>query len=104
MSANILKFPRRRSKKILRKHACTCIRRMLIKYSELDVRSGEITETREEWVTQPCGAPLFGDNERQRETCDACHSGWTDPHNYPVNSGVPTPPNNGPLTPDPDAG
>jgi hypothetical protein len=64
--------------------SCTQMRRQLVTHSTLSLRTGERTEGRQEWVTKPCGVPLFGDAARARGTCDSCASGWTHEHNYPV--------------------
>lgn len=65
--------------------SCQVIRRMLIKHSTLNIATGETSSmAREEWVTRPCGTPLFGDEERAVGKCRSCAKGWTHPNNYPV--------------------
>jgi hypothetical protein len=66
--------------------SCTQVRRMLIKHSAVSMQTGERRELGEEWVTQPCGTPLFAEAEKERGTCRACFSGWVHEHNYPVTS------------------
>lgn len=65
-------------------NSCTKIRRMLIKSGTLSMSTGEMTFTKEEWVTRACEQPLFADADRARGTCRSCHTGWTHPNNYPV--------------------
>jgi hypothetical protein len=40
--------------------------------------------SRIEWVTQPCGTPLFSDTEREAGTCRSCLAGWSCSDNFPV--------------------
>jgi len=62
---------------------CTVLRRMRIRHSNIDLRSGEVEEGGFEWVTRACNTPLFG-ADRKIGVCRSCRSGWTHPHNYPV--------------------
>lgn len=66
-------------------YGCTVIRRALIRHGTLDLITGELAATdRQEWVTGPCGTPLFSELERQRGECSSCMRGWTHPENYRV--------------------
>lgn len=65
-----------------RHNDCTVIRTMLLKHSVLSLATGEVQPTGEEWVTRPCGVPLFGDAERARGTCRGCAGGFNHPDNY----------------------
>lgn len=62
---------------------CPRIRRQLFTSRPLNPFTGETGEERQEWVTGPCGTPLFGE-DLKRGICRPCASGWTHPHNYPV--------------------
>lgn len=66
------------------KESCTQLRRKLVTYSTLDFITGDRAIRSTEWVTEPCGIPLFSDVERERGTCRSCADGWTHEHNYPV--------------------
>jgi hypothetical protein len=61
---------------------CTQMRRKLVTHSSLNMATGETTPGRQEWVTEPCGTPLFG--AKGQTLCRSCLSGWTHPNNYPV--------------------
>lgn len=63
---------------------CTQMRRVLVQHSTMSAQTGEQRDIRNEWETQPCGAPLFSDADKARGTCRSCASGWTHEHNYPV--------------------
>jgi hypothetical protein len=63
---------------------CTVMRRVLVKHSTLDLETGQYVQGKEEWVTRPCGKPLFSDAEKQSGKCKSCQKGWTHPENYPV--------------------
>ena len=63
---------------------CTQVRRMLITTSTLNIATGQTTPGASEWVTRPCGTPLFGARSRALGKCPACESGWTHPNNYAV--------------------
>lgn len=64
-------------------NSCTVMRRKLVKHESLNMATGESTKTHEEWVTEPCSIPLFGDEEKTG-VCKSCSKGWTHPENYPV--------------------
>ena len=68
---------------------CTRVRRMLIKHGTLPLNGDAVTMTHQEWVTKPCGVPLFGDEARASGLCRGCASGWTHPENYPVDEAAP---------------
>ena len=63
---------------------CTQMRRKLVKHSTLSLETGETTEGRSEWVTEPCNTPLFGSSLKSLGKCASCERGWTHPENYPV--------------------
>jgi hypothetical protein len=65
-------------------NSCTVIRRKLVRTGTLNMITGEHQTTGEEWRTEPCGTPLFTDDERRSDICRSCASGWTHPDNYPV--------------------
>lgn len=58
------------------------MRRKLMVTKWLSLRTGEFTgpETAE-WVTEPCGVPLFS---YDGDLCTGCLRGWWHPRNYPV--------------------
>lgn len=68
----------------MKHHSCTVVRTMLIKHSTLSLRTGAVTEGASEWVTRPCGVPLFSDTEQVSGQCRSCADGWTAPTNYPA--------------------
>lgn len=61
---------------------CTVLRRMLLTNSAFSPTTGATTPTGEEWITQPCGAPLFYTPERTAGVCQSCANGWNHPNNY----------------------
>ncbi len=63
--------------------SCTMVRRMLIRHMFLNLATSETDDARAEWVTRPCGVPLFGD-DKAGGLCRGCKTGWTHPNNYPV--------------------
>lgn len=63
---------------------CTQMRRKLVTYSTLNVATGETKAGHSEWVTEPCGAPLFDARSKTKALCPSCEGGWTHPNNYPV--------------------
>lgn len=68
--------------------SCQQLRRFKVTYGSLNMATGEIAAHGDEWKTDKCGVPLFGDDARKRGTCKSCHSGWTHPDNYPVKEGA----------------
>lgn len=52
----------------------------------MNTASGAYTETKAEWVTEPCGIPLFQEQERKTGVCRSCAKGWTHPENYRVDA------------------
>ncbi len=64
--------------------SCTVERRKLVKSYTLSLSSGEQKPLGEEWRTEACGVPLFGDAERAAGKCRSCAAGWTHPENYPA--------------------
>jgi hypothetical protein len=65
---------------------CTKMRRKLVTHSTLNMWSGEVTPGSREWVTEPCGVPLFDPRSKAKGICPACEGGWTHPNNYPAES------------------
>lgn len=63
---------------------CKKLRRMLIRHGTLNLGTGETEPGRQEWVTRPCGVPLFTDKDKANGLCSGCLSGWTHPENYPA--------------------
>lgn len=64
--------------------SCTVMRRKLVTRQSLNMSTGVSVEVGQEWITEPCGIPMFSDAEKQRGTRRSCASGWTHEHNYPV--------------------
>lgn len=64
--------------------SCQQLRRFKVTHGSLNMATGQYKAGTEEWKTDKCGAPLFGDAARERGICNSCHSGWTHPDNYPV--------------------
>lgn len=64
--------------------SCTQMRRVLVTHSTLSMATGETKQGRSEWVTKPCGAPLFDPRSKAKGLCPSCEGGWTHPNNYPV--------------------
>jgi hypothetical protein len=59
---------------------CKIIRRKLVTLGTLTLGSGEYNEKGQEWRTEACGTPIFGDG--QKEVCSSCLNGWTHENNY----------------------
>ncbi len=68
---------------------CGVMRHVLVTHGTLSTVTGAITAGKQEWVTRPCGVPIFTDEERNRGTCKGCHGGWEHPNNYSVAHGRP---------------
>lgn len=64
-------------------NTCPTMRRKLVTHSTLNIINGERGKERQEWVTEPCGVPLFG-KEAAKGVCRGCERGWQTEHNYPV--------------------
>lgn len=64
--------------------SCTVMRRKLVTHKSLNMGTGISVDAGQEWVTEPCGIPMFSDAEKLRGTCRSCASGWTHEHNFPV--------------------
>lgn len=64
--------------------SCTVMRRKLVTKKNFNLATGVSVDAGQEWVTEPCGVPMFSDVEKQRGTCRSCASGWTHEHNFPV--------------------
>lgn len=63
---------------------CTQMRRKLVTRKSFNMGTGVSVEVGQDWVTEPCNAPMFTDVETQRGTCRSCANGWTHEHNFPV--------------------
>lgn len=63
--------------------SCTQMRRKLVTHGTLNFSTGSFDKGPQEWVTEACNSPLFGDN-RKIGKCKACQIGWKHEHNYPV--------------------
>lgn len=61
---------------------CTVLRRMMVTNAVFSLATGATTATSEEWVTQPCGSPLFDTPAQKAGVCQSCADGWSHPHNY----------------------
>lgn len=55
---------------------CTVTRIKQVKSYSLNIVSGERSDPTEYVVTEACGVPLFGDEERRTGVCRSCHQGW----------------------------
>lgn len=64
--------------------SCQTMRRVLIKKGTLNMGTGKTEMTGQERVDQPCGTPLFSDQERTTGQCRSCRDGWTHPDNHPI--------------------
>jgi hypothetical protein len=71
-------------------HSCTVVRRVLVSTGHVNLATGKTEMTGEHWETGPCGIPLFSEEESRSGICRSCASGWTHPHNYPLDVGPPT--------------
>jgi hypothetical protein len=65
---------------------CPVLRRKLVRYGKLVPGTGRMIEDGQEWVTEPCGTPLFGKN-REHGKCSSCAKGYSHEENYPVEEG-----------------
>jgi hypothetical protein len=72
------------AKKKVRFDSCRQMRRFFVTHSLVSMTTGEREETGTEWITEPCGAPLFNDKEKETGLCRSCADGWRHEHNYPV--------------------
>jgi hypothetical protein len=63
---------------------CTKLRRLLRRPQSISLVTGRITAFPPRWITEPCGAPLLTDGERQTGICSSCASGWACDVNYPA--------------------
>lgn len=68
---------------------CTQVRRVLVTHLSVNIATGASNEVAKQWETKPCNAPLFSDAERDARKCRSCSSGWTHPHNFPVDEAAP---------------
>src|ERR1700724_1726733 len=73
------------------KEYSTCIvqRRILEQHGTYAPAIDELSLKYQKWVTRACGKPLFEEDELAVGVCRSCASGWTRPHNYPVDSHPP---------------
>lgn len=68
----------------MKSDSCRIMRRKLVRHSTVNIVTGERSAETEEWVTEPCGVPLFGEREVLTGVCRSCANGWTHENNYPV--------------------
>lgn len=61
---------------------CTVVRTVFRTYGTLNIETGAKIEDRKAWETEPCGTPLFSDEERAKGVCSSCAKGWNHPENY----------------------
>jgi hypothetical protein len=68
-------------------HTCQVMRRKLVTHYNgfEDAEAGK--PSKQEWVTEPCGTPLFSSDHNETGICGSCAKGWTHPHNYKVEEG-----------------
>lgn len=65
-------------------HCCTRTRTFKVRLFEgFDAFEKETTDA-EEWITGPCNAPLFSDEDERTGTCRSCRSGWETAENFPA--------------------
>lgn len=64
--------------------SCTVMRRKMVRHGTLNMATGATADGHSEWVTEPCGIPLFAPKHRETGICRSCESGWTHPENYAV--------------------
>ena len=64
--------------------SCHTLRRVLVRRSTMNLTTGAMTPTGQEWTTRACDVPLFSDLERASGVCTSCASGWTHPENSPL--------------------
>ena len=64
--------------------SCHTLRRVLVRHSTMNLTTGAMTPTGQEWTTRACDVPLFSDLERASGVCTSCASGWTHPENSPL--------------------
>lgn len=69
------------TRKRKRFQSCTKMRTVLIRHQTLNLQTGETTENGSEWVTRPCGIPLFGVHT-ETGVCSRCLTGWEHPENF----------------------
>lgn len=50
----------------------------------MNLRTGAMIPTGQEWTIRACDEPLFSDWEQAGEVCSACASGWTHPEDHPL--------------------
>lgn len=63
---------------------CQIVRCMLVTHGTMSMNGGGTTWGKKEWVTEKCGAPIFGKDSHKRKVCDSCLKGWTSELNYMV--------------------
>lgn len=78
------------SKRKKRFTSCAVMRRKFVTHSKLDLASGAMRQVSTEWVTEPCGVPLFGDDHQASGVCRSCAGGWKHPNNYPADEPQPS--------------
>ena len=61
--------------------SCPVMRRKLVTHAKWNLTTGKKTLVKKEWTIEPCGTPLFGNNQAIGE-CKGCHDGWHHKHNY----------------------
>ena len=64
--------------------SCHTLRRVLVRRSTMNLITGAMTPTGQEWTTRACDVPLFSDLERATGVCRSCASGWMHSENYPL--------------------
>ncbi len=64
--------------------SCHTLRRVLVRHSTMNLITGAMTPTGQEWTTRACDVPLFSDLERATGVCTSCASGWSHPENHPL--------------------
>lgn len=67
--------------------SCKVMRRKLVTHALMPFGAESVDQikmTREEWVDEPCGAPLFSRNSIETGVCQSCANGWTHEHNFKI--------------------
>lgn len=61
---------------------CKILRKKYVRHGTMSMSGGPVKFDRGEWVTEPCGTPIFG--KTKIPVCNSCREGWTHEHNFAV--------------------
>lgn len=62
--------------------SCTVVRTILQSHGHFNFNENKLVMERQQWVTEPCGTPLFGVARKASGQCAGCARGWNHPNNY----------------------